>query len=102
MDETKIRQIIRDELSNIFKIDRILLDKNIQILDSRNIQLGTTNGTQIGTAIGQKLAFLGQTPIIRQSKINDPTGGTTTDSQARTAIALIIDVLENFGFTASS
>ena len=67
MDETKIRQIIRDELSNVFKIDRILLDKNIQILDSRNIQLGTTNGTQIGTAIGQKLAFYGQTPIISQS-----------------------------------
>lgn len=94
MDETKIRQIIRDELSNIFKIDRILLDKNIQILDSRNIQLGTTNGTQIGTAIGQKLAFYGGTPVDQPATITDPTGGTTTDSQARTAINTLIDRLQ--------
>ena len=36
------------------------------------------------------------------SKISDPTGGTTTDSEARATIAAIIDVLEAHGLTASS
>ncbi len=33
--------------------------------------------------------------------IADPTGGTTTDAEARTAIAAILDALEAFGIVAS-
>lgn len=39
------------------------------------------------------------TPV---AKINDPSGGATTDSQARTAINAIIDALEAFGISAST
>ena len=36
------------------------------------------------------------------AKIADPTGGATTDTQARTAINQIIDALEAFGISASA
>lgn len=36
------------------------------------------------------------------SKINDPSGGTTVDAEARTAINAIIDALEAFGISASA
>lgn len=51
-------------------------------------------------AITDSLGLFGKTPIGQQSSIADPTGGTTVDSQARTAINSILDVLDNFGFTA--
>jgi hypothetical protein len=38
----------------------------------------------------------------QSSKVNDPTGGTTIDSEARTAINAILDTLEAFGLQASS
>ena len=104
MDEQQVRNIIRDELSNIFKIDRIVLDKNIQILDLRNIQLGRTNGTQIGTDASQKLAFWGTTPIARPAIVADPSGGgdAGVDTPARTAIIAVIDRLISLGLIASS
>ncbi len=34
--------------------------------------------------------------------IADPTGGTTTDAEARTAINAIIDALQAFGIVATS
>jgi len=34
--------------------------------------------------------------------IADPTGGTTTDAEARTAIGSIIDALQAFGIVATS
>lgn len=36
------------------------------------------------------------------AKINDPSGGATTDAEARTAINSIINALEAFGISASS
>lgn len=41
---------------------------------------------------------LGKVPIGIQSTIADPSAGATIDSQARTAINSIIDVLQAFGF----
>ena len=38
--------------------------------------------------------------VTTQSKINDPSGGATVDTEARTAINAIIDALEAFGLTA--
>lgn len=43
-----------------------------------------------------------KTAVGPSAKINDPSGGATVDSQARTAIAAIIDVLEAFGLSAAS
>jgi hypothetical protein len=43
-----------------------------------------------------------KTPVAQQTHIADPTGGATVDSQARTAINAILDVLDAFGLTAAS
>jgi hypothetical protein len=40
---------------------------------------------------------VGQAPVARQAAITSPTGGATIDSQARTAIDLIITRLEVAG-----
>jgi len=107
--EQQIRQLIREEMGKM--IDRIVFDKNIQILDGRKIQCGRTNGLIIAsegygdasaTDAGQKLAFFNETPIVQQAHIADPSGGTTTDTQARTVINSILTILESFGFTRSS
>jgi len=102
MNEEQVRQIIREELSNLILTDRYAFDKNIQILDKYNIQLGRTTGTKIGTATDQKLAFFGTTPAVQQATIADPSGGgdAGVDSSARGAINEIIDVLQAFGLIA--
>jgi len=40
--------------------------------------------------------------MTQAAHIADPTGGATTDSQARTAIAAILDALETAGILAAS
>lgn len=54
-------------------------------------------GTAQTMASGKRIAYGTQ-----QAKIFDPSGGTTEDTQARAAIAAIIDALEAFGITATS
>lgn len=65
MSEEQVRQIIREELSNLIKSDRFIFDRLVQVMDGRNIQLGKTTGTKIGTETTQKLGFLGTTPRAR-------------------------------------
>lgn len=55
----------------------------------------------MSNALG-KIAFFGATPIDREAFIADPTGGATTDAEARTAIVSILDVLINYGLIAAS
>lgn len=43
-----------------------------------------------------------KTPVVQQAHIADPSSGGTVDSQARTAINAILDVLEAYGLTAAS
>lgn len=38
-------------------------------------------------------------PAVKPSQITKPTGGSTVDDEARTAIDSIIDVLETYGLT---
>lgn len=111
-----VRQIVREELRAIdSKVDvlsqrierydsspdRFVFNKKIfQILDGRNIQFGTSNGTKIGTSTTQKIGFFNVTPVAQQANIADPSGGSTIDTQARSAINSILDVLDAFGFTA--
>ncbi len=40
-------------------------------------------------------------PAAQPAKINDPSGGATTDAEARTAINAIIDVLEGAGLAST-
>lgn len=49
-----------------------------------------------------KLAVGSAAPVATQTHIADPSAGGTVDTQARTAINSILDVLEAFGLTATS
>ncbi len=100
LDENRIRQIVKEEIQAHFGIDRYIFHKLIQIMDGRNIMVGTTTGSKYGTETTQKIGFLGKTPVSRQATISDPSGGTTQDAEARTAINSLIDVLQAFGFIA--
>lgn len=51
---------------------------------------------------GATCGFLGATPAAQQSHVADPSGGSTVDSEARTAINAILTTLETFGFHATS
>lgn len=51
---------------------------------------------------GSTLGLLGASPVAQQAHIDDPSGGLTSDGQARAAINKIIDVLEAYGLTASA
>jgi hypothetical protein len=115
--EDDIRAMIREEIDAYFNgvknlevvmkqptnqrptVDRTIHEKHIQLLDARNIQFGRTNGTQIGTASDQKLGLWGVTPVVQPNAISAASGGTTVDSQARTAIVDIINKLKNVGIT---
>lgn len=97
MTNEQVRQIIREEFSNILGIDRYIFDKNIQILNGHNIQLGRGIGTKIGTASDQLLAFYGVAPVDQPNTIADPAGGATIDGPARTAINALIDRLQELG-----
>ena len=94
-------QKIEELLNLLISTDRYTFQKNIQIFDGRNIQLGKGTGTKIGTEVTQKMAFYGETPVVQASAITDPAGGTTIDTQARTAINAIIVALENIGIIST-
>jgi len=78
----------------------IVQNSDITLKDGKDIVAGTTTGSSFGTASTQKISVYGKTPIVQQNAITAPSGGTTIDSQARTAIGTIINVLKNFGITA--
>ena len=65
-----------------------------------DIVLPTVTGTKIGTATNQLLGFYGVTPVNQPDTISDPSGGTTVDSEARTAINALIDRLQELGLIA--
>lgn len=64
-DSESVREIIRDELQNLLKKDRMTHDKLVQHLDGRNIQFGKTTGTKFGTETAQKIGFWNTTPVVQ-------------------------------------
>lgn len=101
MTPEQVRQILRDELSNLIRSDRYTFHKLIQLLDGRNIQLGQTTGTKIGLDATSKLSVFGVTPVIQGTTIADPSGqAADLDGEARTAINALIDRLQDFGIIA--
>ena len=49
-----------------------------------------------------KMGFFGTTPVVQQDTISSPSGGDTTDTQARSAIGSILTVLINLGLIKSA
>jgi hypothetical protein len=75
-------------------------DGSLVFLDDCNMKFLGTNGIIFGTQPTEKMGFWGATPVVRQSHIANPTGGGTTDAEARTAINSILSALETIGFLA--
>lgn len=66
----------------------------------KDIVLPTVTGTKLGTSTSQLLGFWNKTPVAQPSHIADPSGGATQDTEARTAIGAILDLLEGIGLMA--
>jgi hypothetical protein len=70
-------------------------------LSALNIITDTSTGASFGSSATQKVGLHGA-KAVQAAHIANPSGGTTVDTQARTAINAILVVLENKGLTASS
>jgi len=98
-----IRDVIREELFDMNKLDRFAFQKNLHILDKYNILTGKKNGCQIATETTQKIGFYGTTPVVQASAITDPSGegaANDRDTEARAACSSIITALHNLGLIA--
>ena len=78
----------------------VYINNKLFLKDGTVLSTGSTTGMKFGHATTEKRAVFGETPIVQQSAITAPSGGTTIDSEARTAINSIRTVLSAFGFTA--
>ncbi len=63
-------------------------------------QSGGSGGLMLAVSTSQKIGFYGTTPVDQPVTVSDPSGGTTIDSEARTAINALIDRLQEFGLIA--
>ena len=61
---------------------------------------GTKRGLQICSATTDELGFFGATPVDQPATVADPSGGSTVDTEARAAIAAVIDRLQELGLIA--
>lgn len=89
--EKRIREL-ETVLFSLVTFNRIVLEKDIDIISSA--------GLRIGTKTAQKLSFYGVTPVIQGAAISSPSGGATVDAEARTAINTIRTRLTSIGITA--
>lgn len=65
-----------------------------------DLQVASSGVFQVSKAGGP--GFYGSAPVAQAAHIADPTGGATTDAEARTAINAILVALENIGITAAA
>lgn len=105
--ERLIRHIVREEIGGFSKSDVYIFDKNIRIGDGRKVIIPGDKGVKFGDSALAKIGFYNTTPVVQQSKINDPgaMGGTYDQNEQISqsdAITNIIDALEALGLTASS
>lgn len=66
------------------------------------LSAGNDDGTVLGQSASDLIGFHGATPSDQAAFIADPTGGATTDAEARAAIVSILDVLIEKGLIAAS
>ena len=79
------------------------LSKTQQITTNKN-DIATINQTMTGYGdiVTHNAAEFVAYPVSIPAKINDPTGGSVVDTEARTAINSIIAILEQYGLTQNS
>ena len=84
--------------------DGVAIGRSAVTTAANRCTIGTIGGAvDKELQIGLGFAAFGATPPGSQpSKINDPSGGTTVDAEARSAIAAIIDALEGCGITSAT
>jgi len=75
------------------------LYSDITSLNNLSNTFNNTGGTLVRTSDAQIFAALA---TIKASLISDPTGGSTIDTEARSAISAIIDVLQTYNMIATS
>lgn len=63
---------------------------------------GTDGRVLIGLATTDRIAFYGATGGGQAAKINDPSGGATVDTECRSAVNDLIDVVEGVALAASA
>lgn len=83
-------------------IDKVVYQKPVYFkdkiyYDNAIISTGSNTGTRFGNSATEKVGFYGVTPVVQAGAISAPSGGTTIDSQARTAISSVITALHNIG-----
>lgn len=80
------------------------LELNGTAVTSTAAELNILDGVTATAAEINKLDGVGAAVAsgTQAAKINDPSGGATVDTEARTAINSIIDALEAFGISASA
>lgn len=105
MNEEMIKKLIRQELAQIFGIDKYTFTRDMQIANGRNIQIGKSVGTSIGTESTQRLSVYGEIPVVQAGAISAPNSQTGSYVQADaqsivTAVNSIRTALTNFGITA--
>lgn len=85
-------------------VDAIALGHNATTTGDNRATIGTIGGAaDKELQMGKGFAVFGKTPPASQpAKIADPSGGLTQDTEARAALAAILDVLEQYGLTADS
>lgn len=70
---------------------------DLEVLDTLSAMTASAAELNLLAGAGAAVASGTQAAVI-----SDPTGGATTDAEARTAINAIIDALQAFGIVATS
>ena len=88
--------VLENLLANLIYNGEYKFLKNVNFGPGATLNL--TGDVEVGTS-GSKVGFYGATKIVQQSAVTAPSGGSTIDSQSRTAITSLIAVLHNLGLT---
>lgn len=78
---------------------KAVFPESFQLVSGATIQTDATNGGTFGRAT-DKIGFLGAAPKVKITAPANPTGGSTIDAEARTAITDINTALKSYGLLA--
>lgn len=105
-DERKLLLDINEKLNHLIDIyyrinfiDKMVLTKPL-VLNNTDIIIEGTKGLNIGKNTTDKIGFYGESPVTQPTAVTSPSGGTTIDSESRTAINSLITKLQSLGLLA--